>query len=108
MKKRITALIFAFLLLAPCFLVSCDKNEKNTATSGQSVLPTDTEDTSKVYDAPIKDLGGHEFIFYARKINHVQIDTHEIYAEEFNGEKINDAVYSRNLPAEDCGNIRHH
>ena len=109
MKKRITALFFAFLMIASCLLVSCDKDSKKTATAGQIESPTDTVDTSKVYDAPVKDLGGHEFIFYAKgawPLTSVQLATHEIYAEDFNGEKINDAVFTRNLQLEEKYNCK--
>ena len=101
MKNRITALLFAFLMIASCLFVSCDKDHKKTATVGQIAAPTDTVDTSKVYDAPIKDLGGHEFKFYATKHSSSNLDTHEIFAETYNGEKINDAVYTRNLQMEE-------
>ncbi|MBR2635178.1 MAG: hypothetical protein IKD31_06325 [Clostridia bacterium] len=88
-------------MLASCFLVSCDNGAKNTQTAGSVVAPTDTVDTSKVYDAPVKDLGGHEFVIYAKYADHVGLGTHEIFSEGYNGDKINDAVYTRNLQIEE-------
>ena len=107
--KRILAFLFALIMLLPCCLIGCKGDEGEKKTGAQAQLPTDTTDYSAVYDAPVKDLGGHEFIFYAKgtwPLTSVQLATHEIYAEEFNGDKINDAVYSRNLQIEEKYNCK--
>jgi len=103
---RILALILACLMLCSAFLVSCgdDGKEKGTAPT---VTPTvDTEDKSEVYEAEVKKLNGHTFHFLTRDAgNNWHLSTQAVYAEENTGDKVNDAVFSRNAQLEqiyDC------
>ena len=62
MKKRVISLLMAIWTIGSCFLFSCDKEAVKTSQES-APPPTETEDTSRIYDAPVRDLGGHEFRF---------------------------------------------
>ena len=94
--KRISALILAALMLSSCFLFGCQGDQNKTTAPAVNFTPEETNDTSKIYDAPIKDLGGHEFHFIVRDGSAFSLQTQEIYAEAVNGDKLNDAVFNRN------------
>ncbi len=96
---RILSLILALVMLCSVFFVSCGGNEGEDAGEGGGnlIIEEETQDESKIYDAEIKNLNGHEFRFTVRDVStNVALDTHEVYAEAPNGDKINDAVYARN------------
>jgi len=97
-KARILSLILAIVMLCSVFFVSCGGNEDEGqgGGGGNLIIDDETEDTSKKYDAEIKNLNGHEFRFTVRDTTTVGLNTHEVYAEAPNGDKINDAVYARN------------
>ena len=94
--KRFLSLMLAVMMLSSLCLFGCEGNTAKTTTPVGGPEVTDTTDTSKIYDAPIKDLGGHEFHFYVRTSTAFSLSTQEVYAEAINGEKINDAVFTRN------------
>lgn len=103
-KARILSLILAIVMLCSAFLVSCGGNDDDDqgGGGGNLIVENETEDTSKKYDAEIKNLNGHEFRFTVRDVpTHIGLDTHEVYAEATNGDKINDAVYARNSQLEE-------
>ena len=64
--KRLFCFLMALTMVISCFLVACKGDDGEKKTAGQIEAPTDTVDTSKVYDAPVKDLGGHEFMIYSK------------------------------------------
>lgn len=94
--KRILSLILAVIMLCSVFLVSCAKDGDKTGGSAGGVVEGETEDTSKVYDAEVKNLNGHEFRFVVRNTTASHLSVNEVYAEAPNGDKVNDAVFARN------------
>ena len=97
--KRILSLILAVIMLCSMFLVACDKGDGDKGGSNLGQIATqEQEDESKVYDAEIKNLNGHEFRFVVRNASGANLTTHEVYAEAPNGDKVNDAVFARNWP----------
>jgi len=98
-KARILSLLLAIVMLCSVFFVSCGGNEEpgQGGGGGNFIIEEETEDTSKKYDAEVKNLNGHEFRFTVRGTAETShLGTHEVYAESPNGDKINDAVYARN------------
>ena len=94
--KRILSLILAVIMLCSVFLVSCAKDDAGKGGSAGSVVEGEAEDTSKVYDAEVKNLNGHEFRFVVRSTSAAHLSINEVYAEAPNGDKVNDAVFARN------------
>lgn len=94
--KRILSLILAVIMLCSVFLVSCAKEDADKGGSAGSVVEGEAEDTSKVYDAEVKNLNGHEFRFVVRSTSASHLAVNEVYAEALNGDKVNDAVFQRN------------
>lgn len=99
--KKTLSLILAFVMVCSMLLVGCAKEEETDPTGGPpSVVEEPKVDPNTVYDAPIKNLNGHEFWFLVRDVTQSHLNTNEIYAEELNGDKVNDAVFSRNADLE--------
>jgi len=100
---KILSLILALIMLCSCFLVACGGEEGKDKVGGEVSINTNDVDESKILDLPklsANGFNGHEFRFVSRKVNHVQLLTHEIYAEALTGDKINDAVFTRNSQIE--------
>jgi len=101
--KKLIALTLAAIMLCSCLLVSCGEEEKKGPVGGEVVLNTQEIDETKVLDLPKLGEGGfngHEFRFVSRKLDHASLTTHEIFAETLTGEKVNDAVFTRNAQIE--------
>ncbi len=98
MKKiRVLALVLVLVMLTALF-AGCAKTG-TTKTGAQGVgVPTEEEvDPTRVYDAEIKDLNGHEFYFmYPVTTETPHLSTVEIYSEGPTGDRVNDAVFERN------------
>ena len=94
-KFRTLALALAILMVLPLVFASgCAKG--NDPGSDVNVIE-ETADENSVYDAEIKDLGGHVFRFaVGNTTENLHLAVNEVYAEEVNGDKINDAVFRRN------------
>ena len=101
-STKILALVLALLMLLPLAFAGCSKAKEETKTN-EGNKPVDT---SGLYTADIKDLHGHEFIFLTRSTTHGHLSVNEIYAEELNGDKVNDAVYKRNSNLEATYNCK--
>ena len=121
MKKKLTAALA--LLLVPLLFSACSEapvtEEKETGTTAEALTeeeaPAEEEPEYSVTDTVNEryrdaDLGGYEYKvlappndghFYAQ----VAAGINEVYAEELNGELINDAIFNRNLKAEDQLNM---
>ncbi|MBR3836847.1 MAG: hypothetical protein IKJ74_01765 [Clostridia bacterium] len=97
---KILSLILAAIMLCSCFLVACGGDDGKKGDGGEVILNTNEVDQSKVLDLEKKTFNGHEFRFMSRKTSHYHLDTHEIYAEELTGDKLNDAVFTRNAQLE--------
>ena len=95
--RRVLAFALAMLMVfALLGFVGCGSEEKKTqAVSGEENTAQEA-DPNSVYDAEVKDLKGHTFIFLSRSTSYDHLDTNEVYAEELTGDKVNDAVYKRN------------
>ena len=94
--KIISVFLIAFMLLAPV-LSACGGASGTTTTPGALDTQPKTEtDPNSVWDLPVHNLQGHDFLFLVRTTSHKQLDTFEIAAEDVTGDKINDAVFKRN------------
>lgn len=113
--KRILTLILAgLILLSSAACSDSGTNSESTAddVSGASELPTETEETvpeetGPKPDLPDKTYSGEEVKFLT--VLHTGYDwytSHEIYAEEMNGQLINDAVFQRNTTIESLLDIK--
>lgn len=102
MERKLT-LLLAMLLLASSAVGCGDAGNSTTETTGNvaadTTADTTEEESTENYDTglPDMDFGGRTFTFYTKNDDSWS-DWFEfsIYAEEMNGEVLNDAVYSRN------------
>ena len=100
---KILSLILALMMLCSCLLAACGGEEEKGEVGGEVSLNTNEIDESKVLDLPklgANGFNGHEFRFVSRKVNHDSLKTYEIYAESLTGDKVNDAVFTRNSQIE--------
>ena len=113
MKKQLTALLLAALMLAGTF-VSCSEQSAESSGDSASASVSDgaagaaseetiPEETELKPDIPDMDLDGYTFRVLTRDTDH---HIKEVYAMELNGEVVNDAVYSRNLNVEEKYNMK--
>lgn len=104
--KKALCLFFALLMTVSMF-VSCADDGGKTEQSTSPVISNDTPDETQdpYHDAegylldslPELDFGNEEIGFlYDTKYSYI-----EFFAEETNGEPVNDAIYARNLAVED-------
>ena len=94
--KKLICLILAITMIFSMLLIGCAKDEeKKTAGGAGEVVTQETKDTSRIYDAEIKKLN-RTFTFIVREASATHLNTNEFYAESLNGDKINDAVFTRN------------
>ena len=114
-SKRILSLILASLLLLSS--VSCSESGTNPETTAPSAaeateaaaaeVETLPEETGPVAELPDKTYDGEEVMFLtALNLGMDWYTSYEIYAEEMNGQLINDAVFQRNTVIEDRLDIR--
>jgi len=114
-KKIICALIIAAMLTG--LFASCGESKTDTGNNPQSgdansnaETPADddsnAEDVKLSPDLPEIQFDGYEFMFYVKGPVWNEWANQDIYAEEENGEPINDAVYRRNRFVEDKYNIK--
>lgn len=95
------------LVLSTATLFSCasDGISENTTTSGDPNASTDTatsDSTSLVAEIPDVKYDGYEFKILGGKIGSLSYAVQEeIFADEQNGEPLNDALYDRNKMVED-------
>ena len=96
--KRIICLVLALIMVFSLALVGCqgDTETKTGAGAGEGGgnNQATTSDPNSIYDAPIKKLNREITIIRRSGTSHLAAN--EIYAESITGEKLNDAVYSRN------------
>ncbi|MBO6053006.1 MAG: hypothetical protein J6Q17_04655, partial [Clostridia bacterium] len=108
-KKRTLALLLAFCMLT---VPACSDNKAETAENnaqptseitapaiGNEEEPDDSEDLDALSDSlPEKDLGGWTFRMSIFGNDQIRAET---YAEEMNGNVVNDAVYTKITNVED-------
>jgi len=111
--------IIAFLLIAAfalSLLVSCqtDTGKENTQNTDADADQADSQNAGEQEEVKLypnlepKDFGGYEFTFLTRTIQNVdwaEWDHRDLFAEEVNGDIINDAVFNRNKKIEEKYNI---
>ena len=122
MKK--ISLLLAILMLVPTVLTACSESEVNSDETSPSAAVTDAQDTSAETEEAAEqtvtdmvkdkytetDLDGYEYRVLAppndtHMYPHVGSGINEVYAEEMNGELINDALWERNSLTMDLINI---
>jgi len=95
--KKILILILAIFMLLPLVLCACQPNEgPNKTNTSEETKTQEEQNKNEIYDAEIKDLGGHEFHIYAHKGTTVNLSYVELVSDGLNGDKVNDAVFERN------------
>lgn len=111
MERKLT-LLLAMLLLASSAVGCGDAGNNTTETTGNvaadTTADTTEEESTESYDTglPDQDFGGRTFTFYTKN-DDSWVDWFEfsIYAEEMNGEVLNDAVFSRNSYVQEKCNV---
>ncbi len=116
-KKLITLLLLASMLVSTFASCSETTSEETTATTTTNT-PTAEETVAEVEEEITlesaakqyadRDYGGYEFRIADRGDPGTYADwqTFDVYAEELNGEVVNDAVYNRNSVMEETMNIK--
>jgi len=102
--KRTLAALLA-LLMTGSALASCSDNgnsaaETTQAQAQETTAPVETTTAKLTPDIPALDFKGAEFLILTSgetDTNGVDWVTYDVYAEEENGDPINDAVYARNM-----------
>ena len=103
--KRILVLLLATMTVLPaCGNSDTPDTTDTTANTSTEVVETETELTTALPDT---DWEGREFRVLGQTDSegYAQFSTHEIDAEELNGEALNDAVFNRNTTLEDRYNV---
>ncbi|MBQ3865867.1 MAG: hypothetical protein II776_03115 [Clostridia bacterium] len=104
---KTVSLLLSLLMLLTVFTAGCSKDAGDGEKGPDKVdVKTEEVDPTTVYDAEIHDLHGHEFWFLVRSTTYTHLDTYEVYAEELNGDKVNDAVFKRNATLEEKYNCK--
>jgi hypothetical protein len=92
--KKTLCLILALVMILSVALVGC-QGETETKTGGGAPSTAPVQDQNDVFDAPIKKLN-REFTIIRRDTSAKHLTCNEVWADKVTGDKINDAVYSRN------------
>ncbi len=111
MKKygctQILSLLLTTMLLSSCgntdVVETSDTTEIISSTETETVVETETEKI--LPNLPTADFDGYVFTIIDRGNFNSSWTSVDIYAEELNGEPINDAVYNRNVYVESTYNI---
>lgn len=112
-RKRIISLILASMMLLSA--ASCSESGTNDETTAQTAgenteaaaPETIPEETGPVAELPDKTYDGEEVMFLTSlNLGYDWYTSYEIYAEEMNGQLINDAVFQRNTVVEDLLDIK--
>ena len=121
MLKKYMAFLLIFCLCLSVFAAGCNRADNsgneandNSAEAENSNSANDTPNTDenaqaqRIYpDLPESDFGGYEFRVLSRGPDYnVHWFARDIYAEEENGDPINDAVYKRNKSIEEKYNVK--
>ena len=112
-RTRIISLILASMMLLSA--ASCSESGTNDETTAQTAgenteaaaPETIPEETGPVAELPDKTYDGEEVMFLTSlNLGYDWYTSYEIYAEEMNGQLINDAVFQRNTVVEDLLDIK--
>lgn len=110
-KLNISALFLAVILAAVVYcLVSCSGGDNRTAQTDTAVAAETVsgETEREKADVPIRDFGGADFAIHDFKQSSQMASfqsAFEFYSEGFNGEIVNDEVFTRNTKIEEQYNI---
>ncbi|MHC1694473.1 MAG: hypothetical protein AB9835_04190 [Eubacteriales bacterium] len=113
-NKKYSWIAFAtiFAMLAIPLTACAEKPSQNNDSTTQAASEQSTQETTeeRLYaDLPDEDFGGTEFMFLARRVDGADWTDwvpRDLYAENENGEAINDAVYKRNRIIEEKFNVK--
>ena len=97
------------LLLIAFFVLGCADNASDTpkdTTSSGTTVAVDIEEVEIKPDLPDIKYDGEDFITMVRGVSFVEWQSQDIFAEEQNGDPINDAVYLRNVYLEETYNVK--
>ena len=100
MKKILSTILFCAILISSCACGNGSSADDTAApqTSGDTTsLPEETGEAEKLNLPDGLNYGGYVFRILSRPSPRIE----EVYAEEENGENLNDAVYRRNMTVED-------
>ncbi len=104
MAKRITALLLAMLMLVSAAACAEKADKDDTADTAAEQTEEVTEDDApkeELPDLPAMDFEGKTFTFIVRGESYSEWASQDIFAEEQNGEPVNDAVIERNIYLEE-------
>ena len=107
--KRVLAILFAAVLLSSCAGGNTETapdtmaDGANTTADPAETTPAETEITVEL---PDKNYGDAEVMFLTAKNTSDLYTCHEIYADEMNGQLINDAVFVRNGLVEEALGVK--
>ena len=96
-------------LMAACGGEASSSPASTTAAGGGDVIETaaaETDAPRETPDLPDKDYGGYEFHVLDKGAFNTHWTSRDIYAEEQNGDPINDAVYERNSKVGEKFNVK--
>ncbi len=109
---RLFSLVLALVMVCTVFLFGCKGDEVKTTQGQQNkteqnqTLTQEEGNKDAVYEAEVKDLQGHEFVFYVKHSTSQHLNLVEVYAEGPNGDKVNDAVFKRNSQLQSTYNCK--
>ncbi|MBQ2707000.1 MAG: extracellular solute-binding protein, partial [Clostridia bacterium] len=107
MKRSISMLLLIAMLAG---MTACGEsgggNTVTETTSGDTTTAEPVEAGIPEPELPVKDYGGEEFTFLIRGEGSGSYRERWVYAEEENGEVVNDAVFRRNQATEEKFNIK--
>ena len=116
MKKRVLCAILAMLLLSACSAGGETETTDTTVGAENTETVAETEAETTVAMTVTSQFGSYDYGGYEYRIlspgpgehfyYHIQSDLNEVYAEELNGDLMNDAIYQRNSMAEDLLSIK--
>jgi len=110
-RKLLMLLILSLIVL---FIFSCASNDVKTTVNSENPATGDNpaendpvpEITQSPHELPEKNYGGYDFRFLVKEFNSGHYwGAVDIFAEEENGDPINDSVYRRNRIVEDRYNV---
>lgn len=104
--KRIGALLLAALLLSSCSGGKDTGETDSTVTTTADTTETAPAETEITVELPDKNYGDAEVMFLTVQNTLDRYTCHEIYADEMNGQLINDAVFTRNGLVEEALGVK--
>lgn len=106
--QKCKPLLLTLAVLQLLCAMSCDNSAENESSNAETTTGSETSvETEFVPEFPQLNFEGKEILFLTvDNATHPQYASREIYAETYNGELINDAVYDRNLKVETMYNVK--